>query len=134
LGNIGFTMLQYRLGEGNLIMVFLEYIKWVPFFFFFGGLSIPLTQAILAHLFSYNMTWGATKKEVDRSNFFQEIPKMFKRFWFLWTVSFIIVTGMIILSTTLVPLAWSGKLINTAVTPSLLGLPPNDYEGLDLFL
>ena len=30
--------------------------------FFFGGLSIHLTTAILAHLFSYNMTWGATKK------------------------------------------------------------------------
>lgn len=48
-------------------------------FFFFGGLSIPLSQAILAHLFSYNMTWGATKKEVERSNFFKEVPKIMKR-------------------------------------------------------
>lgn len=31
-------------------------------FFFFGGLSIHLTTALLAHLFSYNITWGATKK------------------------------------------------------------------------
>jgi hypothetical protein len=53
-------------------------------FFFFGGLSIPLSQAILAHLFSYNMTWGATKKEVERSNFFKEIPRILKRYALLW--------------------------------------------------
>jgi hypothetical protein len=33
-----------------------------PSFFFFGGLSIHITVAILAHMFSYNITWGATKK------------------------------------------------------------------------
>lgn len=48
-------------------------------FFFFGGLSIPLSQAILAHLFSYNITWTATKKEVERSNFFKEVPRILKR-------------------------------------------------------
>jgi hypothetical protein len=48
-------------------------------FFFFGGLSIPLSQAILAHLVSYNITWSATVKEVQRSNFFKEIPKILKR-------------------------------------------------------
>ena len=50
-----------------------------PSFFFFGGLSIPLSQAILAHVFSYNITWSATVKEVERSNFFKEIPKIIKR-------------------------------------------------------
>ena len=75
-------------------------------FFFFGGLSIHLSQALLAHLFSYNMTWGATKKEVERSNFFKEIPKIFKRFWFSWLVSWILVFGIIILSTPLVPVEW----------------------------
>jgi len=33
--------------------------------FFFGGLSMHLTTAILAHMFSYNITWGATKKVCD---------------------------------------------------------------------
>lgn len=49
-------------------------------FFFFGGLSIPVTQAILAHLFSYNIQWSATIKEVERSNFFKEIPKIARRY------------------------------------------------------
>ena len=55
-------------------------------FFFFGGLAIPLTQAIFAHLFSYNMQWAATKKEVERSNFFKEIPKIAKRCALFWSL------------------------------------------------
>jgi len=106
-GNVGFTLLEYRLGEKELLTSFLINISWIPFFFFFfGGLSIPLSQAILAHLFSYNMTWGATKKEVERSNFFKEVPKIMKRFWFSLLVSVIIIAGMIVCATSLVPLGW----------------------------
>ena len=75
-------------------------------FFFFGGLAIHISVALLAHLFSYNITWSATIKEVERSNFFKEIPKIFKRFWFSMLVSFAIIAGMIICSTSLVPYAW----------------------------
>jgi hypothetical protein len=80
-GNIGYTLLEYRLGQRNIFSSFIENITWIPFlyvtmlfqavvnlitmlrsFFFFGGLSIHLSTALLAHLFSYNITWGATKK------------------------------------------------------------------------
>ena len=67
---------------------------------------MPVSQAILAHLFSYNMTWAATKKEVERSNFFEEVPKIFKRFWFPFLVSGVVVAGMVICATPLVPLEW----------------------------
>ena len=61
--------------------------------FFFGGMSIHLSTAMLAHLFSYDMyvfaltsrsvfllkwefvfsrTWGSTGKEVERSSFWIE--------------------------------------------------------------
>ncbi|KIY71077.1 hypothetical protein CYLTODRAFT_370017 [Cylindrobasidium torrendii FP15055 ss-10] len=106
-GNVGYTLLEYRLGHKGLFSGFWENVKWVPFFFFFfGGLSIPVSQAILAHLFSYNITWGATLKEVERSNFFKEIPKIIKRFWFSLLVSIIIIAGIIVCSTSLVPLDW----------------------------
>ncbi|THH01974.1 hypothetical protein EW026_g833 [Hermanssonia centrifuga] len=106
-GNLGFTLLEYRLGERGLFWGLLTNIMWIPFFFFFfGGLSIPVSQAILAHLFSYNITWGATKKEVERSNFFKEIPKIFKRFWFPLAASVIILAGIVIVATPLVPLQW----------------------------
>lgn len=86
---------------------FFENILWIPFFFFFfGGLSIPLSQAIFAHLFSYNIQWTATVKEVHRSNFFKEIPKICKRFWFPLIVSFVLLAGMAICASELTPIEW----------------------------
>ena len=32
-GNIGFTLLEYRLGQRNLIDGFLENIMWIPFLY-----------------------------------------------------------------------------------------------------
>ncbi|KAF9524935.1 glycosyl transferase family group 2-domain-containing protein [Crepidotus variabilis] len=106
-GTVGYTLLEYRLGYKKLVKAFLENLMWLPFFFFFfGGLSIPVSQAILAHLFSYNITWSATVKELQRSNFFKEIPKIIKRFWFPLLFSFIVLAGMIIVATPLVPVGW----------------------------
>jgi len=106
-GTVGYTLLEYRLGHKQLIRGFLENLMWIPFFFFFfGGLPIPVSQAILAHLFSYNISWSATIKEVQRSNFFKEIPKIAKRFWFPMSLSIVIIVGMIICATPLVPLEW----------------------------
>jgi len=106
-GTIGFTLLEYRLGYKELLWSLLENVKWVPFFFFFfGGLAIPLSTSILAHMFSYNITWGATVKEVQRSNFFKEVPKILKKYWFSLSVSWILIAGMVVMSTSLVPVGW----------------------------
>ena len=84
-------------------------------FFFFGGLSIHLSQALLAHLFSYNITWGATKKEVERSNFFKEVPKILRRFWLALIVSLVTIAGMVILSTPVIPADWRVQVFDWAV-------------------
>lgn len=67
------------------------------FSIFFGGLSFHLTLAILAHLCSVDMQWGATAKTSQKSNFFIELPKIFKRFKYMYGVIVIIVGGMIYL-------------------------------------
>lgn len=106
-GNIGYTLLEYRLGTRSLLDALVENCTWIPFFFFFfGGLSVHLTQALLAHLFSYNITWGATKKEVERSNFFLEVPKILRRFWLSIVVSLGLIAGMVVLSLPVVPVDW----------------------------
>ncbi|KAG6836635.1 hypothetical protein H0H93_005662 [Arthromyces matolae] len=106
-GNLGFTLLEYRLGHRDIFSALVENSTWIPFFFFFfGGLSIHLSTALLAHMFSYNITWGATKKEVERSNFWIEIPRIWKRFWLAFVLCFIAVIAIIILSTGLIPPAW----------------------------
>ncbi|KAI6126971.1 hypothetical protein F5141DRAFT_1186238 [Pisolithus sp. B1] len=77
LGNFGYILLEYRLWRRSLLDVFIETVTWVPLFFlFFSGLSVHLTVALLAHMFSYNITWSATKKEVERSNFVIEVPRI----------------------------------------------------------
>lgn len=116
LGNVGFTLLEYRLGQRNLFSALWENFKWFPFFFFFfGGLGIHLSTALLAHLFSYNMQWQATKKEVERSNFFLEGPRILKRFWLSFTLAFAAVFAMVILSTDLIPPEWRIPGTNWAV-------------------
>jgi len=106
-GTISFTLLEYRLGYKELLWALLENVKWIPFFFFFfGGLAIPMSVSILAHMFSFNITWGATVKEVQKSNFFKEVPKILKKYWYSLAVSWVLIAGMIILSTPLAPVGW----------------------------
>ncbi|EAU83457.1 NCP1 [Coprinopsis cinerea okayama7 len=116
LGNVGYTLLEYRLGHKDLLRGLFENLIWVPFFFFFfGGLSIHISVAILAHLFSYNITWGATKKEVERSNFWKEVPKILKRFRVALIICAIVTIAMIVLATPLVPLAYRIPIYSWAV-------------------
>ncbi|KAF9264999.1 hypothetical protein L218DRAFT_986582 [Marasmius fiardii PR-910] len=106
-GNVGYTILEYRLGQRNIISSFTENIMWIPFFFFFfGGLSVHLTAAILAHMFSYNIKWEATKKEVERSNFFIEVPRIWKRYWHIIMMGILSIAAMIVLSLPFVPDGW----------------------------
>ncbi|KAJ6477602.1 glycosyl transferase family group 2-domain-containing protein [Mycena sanguinolenta] len=104
LGNLGFTLLEYRLGHRNFFAALYENLRWVPFFmFFFGGLSIHLSTAILAHLFSYDMTWGSTVKEVERSTFWIEVPRIWQRFKLSFIICFAIIIMMIVMQSNAVP-------------------------------
>jgi hypothetical protein len=80
VGDIALAVLRHRLGEKKFLSSLIENFTWMPLFAVFGGLSFHLNLALLAHMFSINMDWGATVKEAENSNFFQEMPKMFKSF------------------------------------------------------
>ncbi|KAF7335514.1 hypothetical protein MVEN_02205200 [Mycena venus] len=107
LGNLGFTLLEYRLGHRNFFGGMIENLRWIPFFlFFFGGLSIHLSTAILAHLFSYDMTWGSTVKEVERSTFWIEVPRIWQRFKLSFIICFAAIIMMIVMQSNAVPYEW----------------------------
>ncbi|KAK7055869.1 glycosyl transferase family group 2-domain-containing protein [Favolaschia claudopus] len=107
LGNLGFTLLEYRLGHRSFFGALFENLRWVPFFlFFFGGLSIHLSTAILAHLFSYDMTWGSTVKEVERSTFWIEVPRIWQRFKLSFIICFAAIVMMIVMQSNAVPFQW----------------------------
>jgi len=107
IGNLGYTLLEYRLGQRNFFAAMFENLRWIPFFlFFFGGMSIHLSTAILAHLFSYDMTWGSTGKEVERSSFWIEVPRIWQRFKLSFIICFAAIAMMIIFTTDAVPFEW----------------------------
>jgi hypothetical protein len=92
------------------VLVF-ENFKWVFLLgIFLGGLSLHVSQALLAHMFEINMTWGATAKEIEFSNFFIEVPKVLRRFKFSFAFSMFAIIGMIVLATgDFVPHDWRIK-------------------------
>lgn len=80
LGNIALAIMRYRIAERSLLLALFENFKWtVMLAVFLGGLSLHVSQAILSHMFEINMTWGATSKEAEFSNFFIEVPKVLKK-------------------------------------------------------
>jgi hypothetical protein len=56
----------------------------MPLFAAFGGLSLHLNLALLAHMFSINIEWAATVKEAENINCFQKMPKTFKSFKWMY--------------------------------------------------
>lgn len=103
--------MRYRLGERSFMGALLENFKWLfMLFIFLGGISVHLSQAILAHMFEINMTWGATAKELEFSNFFVEVPKVLRKFWFSMTFSILVIAGLIIMATgSFIPHGWNIK-------------------------
>ncbi len=131
LGHIALAALRYRNGERSLLGSLIENFKWTPLMtIFFGGLSFHVSGALLAHLLHIDMQWGATSKEKENSNFFQEIPKILKTFKFMYLFIFAVTGVMIFLGryaprgweindfTAIVPLAVN--LISHALTPLVL--------------
>ncbi|RMZ77621.1 hypothetical protein DV738_g4300, partial [Chaetothyriales sp. CBS 135597] len=99
LGNIALATLRYRTGERSFLGALFENFKWLfMFFIFLGGISIHVSEALLAHGFEVNMTWGATAKTLEFTNFFKEVPRTLRRFWFSFTVSFLMIATMIIMA------------------------------------
>ena len=81
MGNVALAVFRYRIREAAFLDAFVENLKWVPLLvIFLGGVSLHVSQALLCHMFSIEMTWGATAKEVERITFFKEIPRVLKRF------------------------------------------------------
>ena len=78
------------------------------FVLFFGGMSLHISQALLCHMFSIDMSWGATSKEVEFSNFFIEIPKVFKSFKYSIALSLLTIAGMVIMAVgDFIPWSWN---------------------------
>nr|POF01165.1 glucans biosynthesis glucosyltransferase h [Quercus suber] len=106
IGNVALAVLRYRIGEKAILPSIIENLMWVPLLtVFLGGVSLHVSQAILSHLFSIDMSWGATSKEAENTTFFQEIPKVIKNFKFTF-IFCILCSAMMIVLAQFVPPLW----------------------------
>lgn len=138
LSNISSAVFQYRLNANSLGNALVGNFKVSPcsstfftlmltwqwvifFFFFFCGLSWHLTTALLAHLTGYNMQWSSTVKEVELSHFFKEWPAMWKRFWDIWIVSWVIIVGVAVMASPIVPYAFRMYVSGLIIATKLIG-------------
>lgn len=108
LGNLSLAVMRYRIGERTFFNALLENLKWTFLLaIFLGGLSLHVSQALLSHMFEINMTWGATAKELEFSNFFIEVPKVLKRFKGSFAFSIFVIIMMIVLAVgPFIPYSW----------------------------
>lgn len=107
LCNVSFITLRYRLKQPDAAKVAFDQLKWIPFFsIFFTGMSLPLSAALIAHPLGYNMTWSSTVKTVEKSNFFLQLPIIWRRFRTALIVFTTMCIAMIVLSQGFVPMAW----------------------------
>jgi hypothetical protein len=75
------------MGDTPILTGLVDNLKWIPLLvIFLGGNSLHVSQAILSHFFGVDMQWQATAKEVENVTFFEEVPRVIKRFkWtFVW--------------------------------------------------
>jgi hypothetical protein len=120
LGNIALGILRYRIGEKSLLPAILQNLSWIPLLtVFLGGVSIHVSQALVSHMFGIDMTWGATAKEVENVTFFQEIPRVIKRFKFTFAIC-ICWTAMLIFMSFFAPHFWRINLLIAVFPMSLV--------------
>lgn len=108
-GNVGQIIARYRAKVDSLWNLVKEHATWMPaMFIFFGGLSYHVATALLSHPLGIDMTWGATNKDLADSNFFLEVPLIWKRFWKVIVLCLLTIAAVVVLQTTVsVPLNWS---------------------------
>jgi hypothetical protein len=108
LGNISLAIMQHRINEKPFHRALLENCKWIILLaIFFGGLSLHISYALLAHMFELRMTWGTTSKEAEFSNFFIEVPRVLRRFKFSFVFAAVAVAMMVVLAkASFVPYGW----------------------------
>ncbi|BFZ64027.1 hypothetical protein YB2330_005165 [Saitoella coloradoensis] len=105
-GNFTLAVMRHRMGTHNFVYSLWENFKWVPLFaIFFGGLSVHVSYALICHMFSLNIGWGATAKELEDSNFFVEAKQIARGFRNMYVFSFLM-QGMILALAFWVPLQW----------------------------
>ncbi|EXA35152.1 hypothetical protein FOVG_13923 [Fusarium oxysporum f. sp. pisi HDV247] len=105
-GNITLALIRYRSQQVSLLRELWTCFKWVALMFvFLGGISMHVCKAILCHMLSIDIGWGATSKEVEDTNFFQEISIIIAGFKYVF-IFCLVVTALMICGVYAFPYLW----------------------------
>lgn len=105
-GPITNALIRYRAKEGKFFENLYDNIKWsVLLVIFLGGISMHLSYALVAHLFSLKMEWGATAKSLESGTFASELPKIWARFKYMYGI-LLVLTILQIYLVVLAPDKW----------------------------
>ncbi|KAG4261955.1 hypothetical protein FPRO04_13985 [Fusarium proliferatum] len=105
-GNITLALIRYRSQQVSLLKELWTCFKWVALMFIFlGGISMHVCKAILCHMLSIDISWGATSKEVEDTNFFQEISIIIAGFKYVF-IFCLAVTALMICGVYAFPYLW----------------------------
>ena len=106
VGNLALAILRYRYADRSLFGALAENYRWIFLLvIFLGGLSLHVSQALLSHMFSIDMSWGATSKEAETTTFFKEIWKVIKSFKFMF-IFCILCSAMMVVMAFFAPPFW----------------------------
>jgi hypothetical protein len=97
MGNFSLAALRYRVGHTGFLSAIGENIKWIPMFtIFLGGISLHVSQALLAHFFSVDMEWGSTSKEEENVSFLEAMRHVVKRFKWTFLACLAVTAAMVV--------------------------------------
>ncbi|OWP06779.1 hypothetical protein B2J93_8836 [Marssonina coronariae] len=111
LGNVSLAVLRYRLDKRSLLGSLFENFKWLLLLTcFLGSISLHVSQSLLCHFFGIEMSWGSTAKEVENVTFFEELPRLGRRFKWTFAFCFTSTVVMIVLAVAdFIPYYWRIK-------------------------
>ena len=117
LGNLALATLRYRTKQSGFLSAIATNLKWTLLLsLFLGGISLHLSQALVCHMLSIDMSWGATAKEFQNRAFFTEVTIIMKKFKLSLTWCFTCALGMGVLASPATPITWQIKSF-TAIWP-----------------
>ncbi|KAF4334248.1 interferon-induced GTP-binding Mx2 [Fusarium beomiforme] len=105
-GNVTLALIRYRSQQVSFLKQLWICFKWLPLMFvFLGGISMHVCKAILCHMLSIDIGWGATAKEVENTTFFREIGIIIKGFKYVFAFC-LAVTALMICGVYAFPYLW----------------------------
>ncbi|CEH15582.1 hypothetical protein CBOM_03879 [Ceraceosorus bombacis] len=122
-GTIGLVISRARSKHETIARALYDHLKWMPsLIIFFIGVGYHVLMALIAHPVGYNMSWAATLKDIESSNFWRELPAILKKYWHCLLVNSAIVVGVVLCTTPILPMEWRVDGVYLLFPPLLLAI------------